>query len=81
MLLEDSSNQLLFINKSGYISTSLVFHMNIGDIASPQRILVHREDAGRGVGEPGASPGYGTFPLTAQADAVSERGPSGEPEQ
>jgi hypothetical protein len=25
--------------------------------------------------------GYGTFPRTAQADAVSDRGPSGEPEQ
>jgi hypothetical protein len=24
---------------------------------------------------------YGTFPRTAQADAVSDRGPSGEPEQ
>ena len=25
--------------------------------------------------------GYGPFPRTAQADAVSDRGPSGEPEQ
>ena len=28
-----------------------------------------------------AAAGYGTFPRTAHADAVSDRGPSGEPEQ